>query len=298
MSIAQQASRRLEAVIQFFLGVCALISILTTVGIIIVLVVGSAEFFSRISIREFFGTAEWVPFFEPRQFGIWPLVYGTLSVAFGAVIFAVPLGLGVAIYLAEYAPASWRRVLKPIVELLAGVPSVVYGYFALTTITPMLRFLDEDIEIFNVLSAAIVTGVMVLPVVASVCDDVLRAVPQSLRAGGFALGMTRFEVVKDIVLPSALSGVLAAFILAFSRAIGETMAVTLAAGATPQITWSPFESIQTMTAFIAQVTMGDMEHGTNTYYSIFAVGLLLFLVTLVMNMASHLVVAKFRRKYE
>lgn len=287
-----------EGVVTKVLFACAMVSIITTVGINGVLILESIDFFSEISVVEFLFGTTWAPLFEPRHFGVLPLVSGTLLVALGALLVALPLGLGIAIYLSEYASERARSILKPIMEVLAGVPSVVYGYFALTTVTPFLQNLFDDVEVFNAASASIVVGIMILPTIASICDDSLAAVPMALREGAFALGARKFEVVAQVVTPAALSGILASFILAFSRAIGETMAVTLAAGATPQITFNPFTGIQTLTAYIAQVSLGDTPHGTIEYQSIFAVGLLLFLMTLVMNLVSQYIVKTFSRRYE
>lgn len=281
-----------------FLWLCATVSVLTTVAINVILLTESAHFFEHISPLEFFGSTNWAPLFEPRHFGIWPLINGTLLVAFGALLLALPIGLGIAVYLSEYASPKMRGLLKPVLEILAGVPSVVYGYFALTAVTPFLRSISEDIEVFNAASASIVVGIMVLPTVASICDDCINALPQSLREGAYALGARKYEVVSQIIVPSALSGILASFILAFSRAIGETMAVTLAAGATPQMTINPFVGIQTMTAYIAQVSLGDTPYGSIEYQSIFAVGLVLFILTLAMNLVSQIIVKRFARSFE
>ncbi len=287
-----------EGLVTKILLFCAFVSVLTTIGINLILLLESFLFFQEISFFEFFFTTRWAPLFEPRHFGILPLITGTLLVAFGALVVALPLGLGIAIFLSEYAGPKLRGIVKPILEILAGIPSVVYGYFALTTITPFLRDISESVEVFNAASAAIVVGVMVLPTVASICDDSLNAVPKALREGAFALGARKFEVIVQVVIPAAISGILASFILAFSRAIGETMAVTLAAGATPQVTLNPFDSIQTMTAYIAQVSLGDIPHGSIEYQSIFAVGLVLFIMTLAMNLVSQYIVKTFARRYE
>ncbi len=280
------------------LFLCAMISIFTTLGIIFLLLSESLQFFSHVSPIEFFFGTEWAPLFEPRSFGVIPLVSGTLLISFGALIFALPLGLGIAIYAAEYATGWWQKILKPVLEILAGIPSVVYGYFALNKVTPALQFFFPDVEVFNAASASIVIAIMVLPTIASICDDSLRAVPKAVRDGAYALGARKSEVLAHIVVPSALSGILASFILAFSRAIGETMAVTLAAGATPQLTLNPFVGVQAMTSYIAQVTMGDVPHGSIEYQSIFAVGLYLFLMTLAMNLLSQFIVKRYARKYE
>jgi phosphate transport system permease protein len=277
---------------------CTLISVLTTIGVVIVLASESADFFREVPLHEFLFGTRWTPLLEPRSFGVLPLVAGTLLIVVGAAFVALPLGLGSAIYMSEYASQKTRNWLKPILEILAGVPTVVYGYFALTFITPILKAILPQTQIFNAASGSIVVGIMVLPMVASLCDDALRAVPNSLREGGFALGATRMEVSTRVVLPGALSGVLAAFILAASRAIGETMAVTLAAGATPKLTLNPLESIQTMTAYIVQVSLGDTQQGTVEYKTIFAVGALLFVMTLGMNLLGQRVLHRFRESYE
>jgi len=280
------------------LFICASISVLTTLGIIFILLEESVQFFQHVSLFEFFGSTDWAPLFEPRRFGVWPLISGTMLIAFGALIMALPLGLGIAIYTSQYAEGWWQKILKPVLEVLAGIPSVVYGYFAVTQITPMLQFLFEDVEVFNAASASIVIAIMILPTIASICDDSLRAVPKAVKDGAYALGARKFEVITNIVVPSALSGILASFILAFSRAIGETMAVTLAAGGTPNMTLNPFEGVQAMTAYIAQVSLGDVPHGTIEYQSIFAVGMVLFLMTMAMNLLSQYIVKRFARKYE
>jgi phosphate transport system permease protein len=277
---------------------CTLVSVMTTIGVVVVLGTESASFFRSVPLHEFLLGTRWAPLLEPRSFGVLPLVAGTLLIVVGAALVALPLGLGSAIYMSEYASQRTRNVLKPVLEILAGIPTVVYGYFALTFITPILQSVLPQTQIFNAASASIVVGIMVLPMVASLCDDALRAVPGSLREGGFALGATRMEVSTRVVLPGALSGVLASFILAASRAIGETMAVTLAAGATPKLTLNPLESIQTMTAYIVQVSLGDTPHGTIEYQTIFAVGALLFVITLGMNLLGQRVLHRYRESYE
>lgn len=280
------------------LAFTALISIFTTVGIIFILGEESFQFFRHIPLRDFFFSTEWAPLFEPRHFGIWPLINGTLLIAVGSIIVALPIGLGIAIYTSEYATGWWQKILKPVLEVLAGIPSVVYGFFALTQVTPFLQKIFPEIEVFNALSASIVIAIMILPTIASICDDALRAIPKTVRDGAYALGTRKSEVTLHIVVPAALSGILASFILAFSRAIGETMAVTLAAGATPKMTMNPLLGVQAMTAYIAQVSLGDVPHGTIEYQSIFAVGLVLFAMTLAMNLLSQYIVRRFARKYE
>ncbi|MCX6130184.1 MAG: phosphate ABC transporter permease subunit PstC [Proteobacteria bacterium] len=278
--------------------ICALVSVLTTVGIVFILLGESFAFFRHVSLFEFFGSTRWAPLFEPRSYGIWPLVTGTLLIAVGALLVALPVGLGIAIYTAEYAKGWWQKILKPMLEILAGIPSVVYGYFALTQVTPLLQAIFPQVEVFNAASASIVIAIMILPTIASICDDSLRAVPKQVRDAAYALGTRKSELVVHIVVPSALSGILASFILAFSRAIGETMAVTLAAGGTPNMTLNPFQGVQAMTSYIAQVSLGDVPHGSIEYQSIFAVGLVLFLMTLAMNLLSQFIVKRFARKYE
>lgn len=305
----------MESAIRWALFLCAAVSVATTAAIIFILVRESLSFFTtelegggRVGLGEFLFGTRWAPILVPQDFGVLPLVCGTLIVMAGAALIALPLGLATAIYLNEYAPDRVRSVVKPILEVLAGIPTVVYGYFALTFITPKLQWLldgplatvfgpDAGVQVFNAASASIVVGIMTLPMVASLCDDALRAVPGSLRQGGFAMGATRLEVTIHILLPAALSGILAAFILAVSRAIGETMAVTLAAGATPVMTGNPFGSVQTMTAYIVQVSLGDTPHGSIEYMTIFAVGALLFVITLGLNILAQQIVRRFREAY-
>ncbi len=273
------------------------VSILTTIGIVVVLVWESVGFFRRVSPVEFLTGTEWTPLFQPQHFGVLPLLAGSILVAVIAALIAIPLGLGSAIYLSEYAPRRVRAVIKPTLEVLAGIPTVVYGYFALTFITPLLRHFIPGLGIFNALAAGLVVGVMVLPLIASLSEDAMFAVPRELRQGGYALGGTKFEVATRVVTPAALSGIVASFILAISRAIGETMAVVLAAGMTPNLTFDPRQSIQTMTAYIVQVSLGDTPFGSIEYQSIFAVGLLLFMVTLAMNVFGRWFLRRYREEY-
>ena len=273
------------------------LSILTTVGIVGVLVWESLAFFRRVSVEEFLTGTVWTPLFQPQHFGVLPLLAGSVLVALIAAVIAIPLGLGSAIYLSEFAPGRLRGWLKPILEILAGVPSVVYGYFALTFVTPILQRLIPGLELFNALSAGIVVGIMVLPLIASLSEDAMNAVPRELRDGAYALGSTKFEVSTRVVTPAALSGIVASFILAISRAIGETMAVVLAAGMTPNLTFDVRESIQTLTAYIVQVSLGDTPFGSIEYQSIFAVGLLLFVVTLAMNVFGLWFLKRYREEY-
>jgi phosphate transport system permease protein len=273
------------------------VSILTTVGIIAVLVWESVGFFRRVSIVEFLTGTVWTPLFVPQHFGVLPLLAGSVLVALVAAMISIPLGLGSAVYLSEFAPSRIRDWLKPILEVLAGVPSVVYGYFALTFVTPILQVIVPGLDMFNALSAGIVVGIMVLPLIASLSEDAMNAVPDELRYGAYALGSTKFEVAARVVTPAALSGIVASFILAISRAIGETMAVVLAAGMTPNLTFDVRESIQTLTAYIVQVSLGDTPFGSIEYQSIFAVGLLLFAVTLAMNIFGLWFLKRYREVY-
>ncbi len=276
---------------------CASISILTTAGIIGVLAREAFLFFKVVSPVQFFTGTKWSPTYADPEFGVLPLISGTLMITVGAALLAVPLGLLAAIYLSEYAQPKVRRVLKPTLEVLAGIPTVVYGYFALFTITPFLRTFIPGVQVFNALSGAIVVGIMILPLVSSLCEDALSAVPKALRDGGYALGSTKYEVTRLITVPGAFSGIMASVVLAVSRAIGETMAVSLAAGQTPNLTLDPRESIQTMTAFIVQVSHGDTPEGTMAYSTIFAVGATLFVITMLLNIIARRLVRKFRQVY-
>lgn len=287
-----------ESLIRLVLIFCATISIFTTIGIVSILVFEAALFFQEVSIIEFLTGTKWTPLFASKHFGIWPLITGTMLTSVGAMLVALPLGLLSAIFLAEYAPPNVRRVLKPVLEVLAGIPTVVYGYFALLFVTPLLRQISYDISVFNALSASIVMGIMILPMVSSLSQDAMLAVPRSLREAAYALGATKLEVATKVVVPAALSGIVAAFILAMSRAIGETMIVTVAAGQNPNFTLNPFVPIETMTAFIVQVSMGDAPSGTLAFKTLFAVGLSLFVITLGMNLLSQWVVRRFREAYE
>lgn len=299
--IAQALKRRprtVERLIQTGLLICATVSILTTLGIVLTLLRETILFFQQVSIVEFFTETRWTPLFASKKFGIWPLVNGTVLVAAGAMIIALPLGLLAAIYMSEYASENMRRILKPILEVLAGIPTVVYGYFALLFVTPLLKSIFPQTQTFNGASASIVMGFMILPMVASISEDALSAVPRSLRDAAYALGATKLEVSTQIVVPAALSGISASFILAVSRAIGETMIVAIAAGQQPKLTLNPLESIETMTAYIVQVSLGDTPQQSLAYLTIFAVGAMLFLMTLVMNVISHFLTRRFREVYE
>lgn len=287
--------KRAEKVINKILLILGVISILTTIGIILSLVGETVEFFKSVSIKEFFTSTKWTPMFEPANYGVLPLVVGTLLIVIFSSIISLPIGLGSAIYLSEYAPKKVRKILKPVLEILAGIPSIVYGYFALTSITPVIRNIFPNTSVFNALSAGIAVGIMTIPLVSSLSEDAMMAVPDSLRLGAYALGSTKFEVATKIVVPAAFSGIVASFILAISRAIGETMIVAMAAGSTPKLTFNPLESIQTMTGYIVQISLGDVPAGSIGYKTIFAVGMLLFTITLLLNMLSRRIVKKYRR---
>lgn len=287
-----------ERVIGGVLFLCAAASTLVTVGIVAILLGETVNFFARVSPVEFFTGTQWTPLFQDAHFGVLPLLAGSFLVAAGAAVIAVPIGLLSAIFLSEYAGPRLRGVLKPTLEILAGIPTVVYGYFALTFITPALRSVFPGTDVFNAASAAIVVGIMIVPTVSSLSEDALRAVPNALREGAYGLGATRMEVATRVVVPAALSGIIASFILGISRAIGETMAVAIAAGNMPNLTLNGLESIQTMTAYIVQASLGDTPHGSVAYQTLFAVGMTLFMITLGMNILSQWVLARFREEYQ
>ena len=288
----------MERGIASILFLSTFLSVLVTAGIVAVLLAEAITFFADVSVFEFITGTRWTPLFSSKQFGVLALVAGTTLTAVMAMVVALPLGLLSAIYLSEYAPNSVRKVVKPILEVLAGIPTVVYGYFALLFVTPILRSISGDIAVFNAMSASIVMGIMILPMVSSLSEDAMRAVPRNLREGAYALGSTKLEVSTLVVVPAALSGIVSAFILAVSRAIGETMIVTIAAGQNPTFTLNPFVPIETMTAYIVQVSQGDAPAGSIEYKTIFAVALLLFTITLLMNLLSQFVVSRFREEYE
>lgn len=288
-----------EAVIHGVLFFCAFVSVFTTLAIIVTLLEETFGFFREVSIIEFITDTKWTPGFEPQHFGILPLLGGTLLVALGAAIVALPVGLLTAIFLSEYAPAWLRGIAKPVLEVLAGIPTVVLGFFALTFVSDdIIQAIFPGTKIFNAASAAIVVGIMIIPMISSLSEDAMSAVPHSLREGAYALGAAKFEVALRVVVPAALSGIIASFVLAISRAVGETMIVTLAAGATPNLTWNPLDSVQTMTAYIVQVSMGDTPQGSLEFRTIFAVGMALFLMTLALNVLSQFLLQRFREVYE
>jgi phosphate transport system permease protein len=287
-----------ELAVKAGLALCAFVSIATTIGIVAALLEPSIEFFREVSFSEFFTEERWAPLFTPSSFGIQPLLVGTLMVTVWACVVCMPFGLGAAVYLSEYARPRARRVLKPLLEVLAGIPTVVYGFFALTFFTPLLGDIGIEVGVFNVLSAGLVMGIMLIPTVASISEDAMTAVPQDLRDGAHALGSTRLQVATRIVIPAAISGIVASYVLAISRAVGETMIVLIAAGQLAQITFDPREPAATMTAFIGATGIGDVPTGSIEYKTIFAVGLTLFVITLIMNVISIRLVRKFREIYE
>lgn len=292
--------RAREGPILGFLFACAFVSVATTAAIVVVLFGEAFAFFRDVSPLEFFTGTQWTPLFVEQHFGVLPLLSATLVMAAGALAVAVPLGLGAAIYLSEYAPERLRRVVRPTLELLAGIPTVVYGYFALTFITPRLLrpVFGDGVEVFNALSASLAMGIMIVPLVSSLSEGAMRAVPQGLREGAYALGATRFEVATRVVVPAAFSALVAAFILAASRAMGETMIVAIAAGGLPNLSLNPLEGMQAMTGYIVAVSLGDTPRGTIEYSTIFAVGLTLFAVTLTMNVIAQRLIDRFREVYE
>jgi phosphate transport system permease protein len=285
-----------EKIIEVILFACGLVSILTTFGIVFIIFQVTFEFFQQVSFAQFFLDTRWTPLFADRHFGVWPLICGTVLITAIAMLVAIPLGLSSAIYLSEYASPKTAAILRPAVELLAGVPTVVYGYFALLFVTPFLRtFLP--LEIFNALSAGLMMGIMIIPTVGSISLDAIQAVPRALREGAYAMGVTKLEVIGTVVLPAALSGIAASIILGISRAIGETMTVLIAAGQEPKLTLNAFESVSTMTAYMAQISGGDSPRGSINYKTLYAVGAVLFLMTLSLNIVSHWIAKRFKEKY-
>ena len=298
--ILRKKTRIGENLIQVFLFLCGAVSILTTIGIVFELGKESLLFFKTpgVNLLDFLTTTTWQP--TIGKFGVLPLVTATLITTFFAMLIALPLGIGAAIFLSEYASPRARSFLKPALEILAGIPTVVYGYFALTFMTPLLRgiFGSQTVQIYNTLSAGLVMGIMILPMVCSMSEDALSAVPRSLREAAFGLGATRLETAVNIILPAALSGIVAAFILALARAVGETMIVAIAAGSGPNFTFNPFQAAQTLTGYIALVSTGDVSYNTPDYNSIFAIGLLLFAITLGLNIISRWLASRYREVYE
>jgi phosphate transport system permease protein len=287
-----------EDIIKVLLGLAALVSVLTTVGIVVALLLPALEFFGEVSPTTFFTGTNWAPLFTPARFGVLPLLAGTLVITGIATLVCVPFGLGAAIYLSEYARPRVRSIIKPILEVLVGIPTVVFGYFALTFMTPLLKDIGIQVEVFNALSAGLVMGVMMIPIVASLSEDAMTAVPNDLRAGAYALAGNKLQVATRVVIPAATSGIVASFVLAISRGIGETMIVLIAGGIQPNWTFDPRLSIETMTAFVGATANGDVPTGSIEYKTIFAVGLTLFVITLALNMIAIRLVRRFREVYE
>lgn len=289
-----------ELIIVGVLTLCAAISLVTTALIIYVLFSETTTFFQEVSLQEFFLGTKWRPLFKPVSFGIWELVAGTANVVLWSMVMALPVGLATAVYLSEYASRRTRSMLKPVLEALAGVPTVVYAYFAINVITlELLRpVFGQQLPVFNALAASVMLAVMVLPTIASISEDAMASVPRDLREAAYGLGATRLEVAWRVVVPAALSGIVASVLLAIARVVGETMIVAVAAGSTPHLTLSPLETIQTMTGFMLQVGLGDAARGTVEYQSLFAVAAMLFVITLAFNIGAHLLVARFREEYE
>ncbi len=286
-----------ERVIEFILMLAALSAVATTFAIVAILLTESLGFFKTVSIVDFFTDTEWTPLFEDAHYGIMPLISGTLTTSLIALLVAIPIGTIAAIYLSEFATHKTRETVKPILELLVGVPTVVFGYFALFFVTPLLQKVFPDLPGFNMLGPGLVMGVMIVPYISSVAEDAMRAVPMSMREGSYAMGATRFQTAIRVVTPAAISGIVAAYILGISRAVGETMVVAVAAGQQPNLTFNPMESAATITAYIVQVAMGDLPHGSIGYQSIFAAGLVLIVMTLGFNILGHMVRKKFRETY-
>ena len=286
-----------DRIVESFLLFAALVAVFTTVAIVYILVTESLPFFSHVSLREFLTDTMWTPMFDQARFGIMPLVAGTLVTTFVALCLAIPCGTVIAIYLSEFAPFKVREIVKPALELLGAVPTVVYGYFALLMVTPFLQRFIPGLPGFNMLSPGLVIGIMIIPYVASVSEDAMRAVPNYMREGSYAMGSTRFQTATRVVVPGALSGIAAAYMLGISRAVGETMVVAVAAGLQPNLTWNPLNSAATITSFIVQVSLGDLPHGSIGYQSIFAAGLVLMLTTLLFNVAGFFLTRRFREVY-
>jgi len=286
-----------ERIIELILMMAALVAVATTFAIVGVLLYESLSVFKTVSVIEFFTDTQWTPLFEDAHYGIMPLVSGTLTTSAIALAVAVPIGTISAIFLSEFASHKTREIIKPILELLVGVPTVVFGYFALFFVTPLLQSLYPDLPSFNMLGAGIVMGIMIIPYIASMSEDAMRAVPMSMREGSYAMGATRFQTAIKVVTPAAISGIVAAYILAISRAVGETMVVAIAAGQQPNLTFNPLDSAATITAYIVQVAMGDLPHGSIGYQSIFAAGLVLMAMTLAFNIFGHWVRKKYRESY-
>lgn len=287
-----------EKIIESLLLLCAAVSILTTAGILWVLVSESSVFFQKVKVTDFLFDHQWTPLFDDKHFGILPLVSGTFLTSMIAIAFALPIGLSIAVYLNEYAPKSFRRTIKPVLEILAAIPTVVYGYFALMVVTPFLQQFIPSLAGFNALSPGIVMGIMIIPMISSLSEDALYAVPTSLREASYGIGATRFQTSFKVLVPAASSGIIVSVILAISRAVGETMIVAIAAGQQPRLTLNPFVPIETITTYIVQVSMGDVVQGSLEYQTIFAAGVALFLLTFLLNNISFIIKRRFQEKYD
>ncbi|MBK9254260.1 MAG: phosphate ABC transporter permease subunit PstC [Saprospiraceae bacterium] len=287
-----------EKIIEILLALSAWLTIATTIAIIIILFSESIGFFEYVSVWDFITGKEWTPLFEVKKFGILPLLSGTIVTSTVAILIALPIGLTIAIYLSEYAGQQFRTIIKPLLEILAAVPTVVYGFFALTVVTPFLKEIFPSIGTFNGLSAGLVMGIMIIPMISSLSEDALYAVPKPLRDGSYGLGATRFQTAFKVLVPAASSGIIVSVILAISRAIGETMIVAIAAGQQPNLTFNPLEAMETITAYIVQVSLGDVPHGSVAYKTIFATALFLFIFTFLLNNISFYVIRKYREKYD
>ncbi|SRX72334.1 phosphate ABC transporter permease subunit PstC [Aequorivita antarctica] len=287
-----------ELVIERALLASSLITIAVTLGIVLVLSIEAFQFFSEVSIFDFFTDTQWTPLFTEKHFGILPLLSGTLLTSFIAIAVALPIGLTISIYLSEYAPRSFRKTIKPILELLASIPTVVYGFFALIVVTPFLQQFIPSLSGFNSLSAGIVMGIMIIPYISSLSEDALHAVPRSLREASFGMGATKLQTAFKVIVPAASSGIIVSIILAISRAIGETMIVAIAAGQQPRLTLDPTVPVETITAYIVQVSLGDVQHGSLEYRTIFAAGITLFVFTFLLNTISYKIRKKYQKKYE
>lgn len=290
-------SSKSDKIMPIILATIAAISILTTIGIVITLLTETITFFTRVPMSKFFLETDWNPFSANPKYGIWALILGTLKITLIATIFAVPVGLGAAIYLSEYASKRTKKIIKPILEVLAGIPTIVYGFFALTLVTPILRAIFPSISSFNAISPGLVVGIMIIPMIASMSEDAMSSVPNKIREGALGLGSTKLEMITKVIIPAATSGIMASIVLAISRAIGETMIVSLAAGSSPTFDLNLTHSIQTMTAYIVQVSQGDATNGSDLYYSIYAVGFTLFIFTIIMNFISQWITKRFREEY-
>ncbi len=297
LATIKSARKRKDQIIEFILLMAACVSVFTTMAIVYILLKESLDFFSNVPLSKFLTDTQWTPLFDDAHFGIMVLLSGTLSSSLVALCIAIPLGTIIAIYLSEFAEHRIREILKPVLELLSGIPTIIYGFFALLVITPLIQKIYPGLPTFNVLSAGIVMGIMIIPYVSSLSEDAMRAVPMSLREGSYAMGATRFQTATRVVVPAAFSGIASAYILGISRAVGETMILAVAAGMQPNLSLNPLEPAATITSFIVQVALGDLPHGSVGYQTIFAAGLTLLLITLTFNLLGHWLRRKYRETY-